>query len=43
MAKIHPSAVVEDGAQIAQTAEIGPFAGLVLVQKSAKMLSCWLV
>ena len=25
MAKIHPSAVVEDGAQIAQTAEIGPF------------------
>lgn len=25
MAKIHPSAVVENGAQIAQTAEIGPF------------------
>ena len=25
MAKIHPSAVVEDGAQIAATAEIGPF------------------
>ncbi len=25
MAKIHPSAVVEDGAQIAETAEIGPF------------------
>ena len=25
MAKIHPSAVVEDGAQIAQSAEIGPF------------------
>ena len=25
MAKIHPSAVVEDGAQIASTAEIGPF------------------
>ena len=25
MAKIHPTAVVEDGAQIAQSAEIGPF------------------
>ncbi len=25
MAKIHPSAVVEDGAQIAESAEIGPF------------------
>ena len=25
MAKIHPSAVIEDGAQIAETAEIGPF------------------
>lgn len=25
MTKIHPSAVVEDGAQIAETAEIGPF------------------
>ena len=25
MAKIHPSAVIEEGAQIASTAEIGPF------------------
>jgi len=25
MSKIHPTAVIEDGAQIAQTAEIGPF------------------
>ena len=24
MSKIHPTAIIEDGAQIAQTAEIGP-------------------
>ena len=41
MTDIHPTAVIEDGAQIAASAKIGPFAGLALVLKSVRTFSSW--
>ena len=36
MSNIHPTAVIEDGAQIAASAKIGPFCVIGKKQKSAK-------
>lgn len=41
MTKIHPTAVVEDGAQIAASAEIGPFCWISSKAKTARMSDCW--
>ena len=45
MTKIHPTAVVEDGAQIAASAEIGPFCWIsskAKIGENVRLMPSWL-